>query len=524
MGNLSKLRVYASKVEEVQNTKSRLLLSPGKKEKQVIIRFSDTSVFREMPDQHIVFTLFAINNKNVRREIKVTLSAPTGNQPGDTPELIFLSESTLRGAGCFLHWDITPYVRRHHCLPKELVVAYSGHTVHFWPDDNLYSFFVPRIEVSGPAKRQELSHAQAELLAILGRGDYQGVILYPPTIDWNVPLFQRPQQLMKFFAEQKYLCFFLTANRRFDDYADGFHRINDYLYISHAAMDTFSVVPAPIVILSWAMNISYLQSLENYFLVYDYIDDVSIFHLYDQRMEAAHRYLLQHADVVVATADRLLKKAKKLRTDAVLCPNGVDFTLFSRKQMPPRVPLELRAVLGSGKQIVGYYGALADWVDYGLIRFLAEKRPDIEIVLIGMDYDGSLGNSGITQLINVTFLGPKPYSVLPDYLACFDVAVIPFCINEITLGTNPIKMYEYMCAGKPVVTTNMPECVKAPGVLVGKNKKQFVRLVDKALQLKNDGNYVQSLVAYAKRNTWDSRVKVIRQQIEKKWRRAPSSQ
>lgn len=518
--------MYASNVVKMRSPNFRFALFSRENLKYVIFRFSNEGVFKSTSNQQYIFKLFIVKNKSFRHARKVTLSVPVDETGQDIqldiiPQLLKVSEATVRGTDCFVQWDITAYVQQHNCLPKELVATYTGSLIEFWPNDSMYSFFAPRIEISDSVSRKEVSRTEAELLTILIRNDYRGVIIYPPTIDWNVPLFQRPQQLMRFFAEEKYLCFYITANNRYDDYPDAFNKVNDYLYISYTSMNTFNVIPEPIVILSWAMNISYLQSLENYFLVYDYIDDVSIFHLYDQRMEAAHRYLLQNADVVVATAERLLNKAKKLRTDAVLCPNGVDFSLFSSDKGPSVVPGELRQIVHSGKQIVGYYGALARWVDYDLIRFLAKNRPDLEIVLIGMDYDGSLEKSGVAQLDNVTFLGHKHYSQLPNYLDFFDVAIIPFCINEITLGTNPIKMYEYMCAGKPVVTTNMPECVKASGVLVGKNKKHFVKLVDKALQLKKDKNYVKSLVAFAKLNTWENRVKIIRRLIEKKQRKSP---
>lgn len=521
MWTLQKVLAYADNVTEMGNSNIRFPLFPRNRAKHVLFSFSDMVAMQPTSNQQYIFRLFIIKNKSARKERKVTLSSlETGYDPElqAIPQLVPVSESTVRGDGCFLQLNITAFVKQYNRLPKKLVVTYTGPTIDFWPNDSRYSYFAPRIEIAVSVSRQATNRTQAELLAILRKKDYKDVIIYPPTIEWNVPLFQRPQQLMKFFANQNYLCIYVTANHQHDDYPLGFTRVNDNLYIAYTSMDTFSVIPDPIVILSWAMNISYLQALDNYFLVYDYIDDISIFHLYDQRMEAAHRYLLRNADLVVATAERLFKKAKKLRPDTILCPNGVDFSLFSCADSQSVIPSELNDILATGKKIVGYYGALAEWVDYNLIRFLVEKRPDLQIVLIGIDYDGSLYRSGVTQLENVAFLGHKLYSQLPNYLACFDVAIIPFRINEITLGTNPIKMYEYMCAGKPVVTTNIPECVKAPGVLVGKNKKHFVSMIDKALEIQNDTNYVQKLISFARENTWDSRVKVISRLIEKKRR------
>lgn len=516
--NLRKVLTYACNVTQMRNS-NRYSLFPGNDIKHAVFIFSDATVIHPTGNQQYFFKLFIVKNKAFRQVRRLSLSALQTGYDSDLqtmPQLSVISESILRGTECFIQWNITPYVRQHNRLPQALAVTYTGSAIEFWPHDSMYLFFAPRIETLEAERQQKNNRSQAELLAILSGKNYRGVIIYPPTIDWNVPLFQRPQQLMKSFAKQGYICFYVTANHRYDDYPDGFTRISDNLYLAYTSMDTFSVLSDPIVILSWAMNISYLQTLGNYFLIYDYIDDISIFNLYDQRMEAAHRYLLRNADVAVATASRLLQKAKKLRQDIVLCPNGVDFKLFSGAKKLPAAPRELNEILAKGKQIVGYYGALAEWVDYSLIRYLAEKRPHLHIVLIGMDYDGSLSRSEVDRLENVSFLGHRSYTRLPNYLAYFDVAIIPFCINEITLGTNPIKMYEYMCAGKPVVTTNMPECVKVKCVLVGKNKKRFVKMIDKALKLQKDKAYVQSLVDFARENTWDNRVRVLKRIIEMK--------
>jgi hypothetical protein len=98
---------------------------------------------------------------------------------------------------------------------------------------------------------------------------------------------------------------------------------------------------------------------------------------------------------------------------------------------------------------------------------------------------------------------------LPDYLRYFSVATIPFLVNNITLATSPIKLFEYMAAGKPIVTTDMPECRKYPGVFVAQNVKGFVDHLEHALTLVNDPGYLQQLYQTAQANTWDARVDQI---------------
>ncbi len=126
-----------------------------------------------------------------------------------------------------------------------------------------------------------------------------------------------------------------------------------------------------------------------------------------------------------------------------------------------------------------------------------------------MNYDGSLDRSRILELKNVHWLGMKPYDQLFRYVWRFDVATIPFKVNNITLATSPIKLFEYMACQKPVVTSALPECRRFAEVLAAETKDQFVSYLDTALGRKNDSAYLRSLQRVALENTWESRVKLI---------------
>jgi glycosyltransferase involved in cell wall biosynthesis len=112
---------------------------------------------------------------------------------------------------------------------------------------------------------------------------------------------------------------------------------------------------------------------------------------------------------------------------------------------------------------------------------------------------------GLAHLLtveNVVWLGPKPYIQIPAYLARFTVATIPFKVNNITLSTSPIKLFEYMAAGKPIVTTAMPECRKYDGVLVADSRGEFIEHLDKTIKNYPNPNLIARLQAEAQRNTW----------------------
>ena len=139
----------------------------------------------------------------------------------------------------------------------------------------------------------------------------------------------------------------------------------------------------------------------------------------------------------------------------------------------------LHRFLSDGRPVAGYYGALASWFDYGLLDEAARLRPDWRFVLIGPKLDASLDGSPILSRKNLLWLGARDYVSLPGYLSTFDVATIPFRINSITLSTSPLKLFEYFAAGKPVVTTPMPECEAFGKVAIARDAREFTEALDR---------------------------------------------
>ncbi len=217
-------------------------------------------------------------------------------------------------------------------------------------------------------------------------------------------------------------------------------------------------------------------------VVYDCIDELEIFESSGKkRLALDHDSLLREAALVVASSDRLADQVRLVRSEVLLCPNGVDHGFFARclsEKFP--VPMELKPLLDRNIPLAGYYGALANWVDYELLSKVARAFPSWAIILIGPDHDGSLPASHLLQESNVYWLGPKPYSVLPHYLQSLSAAMIPFQINSLTLSASPIKLLEYLAAGKAVVSVDLPECRKHAGALVAKNGEGFVELLARA--------------------------------------------
>jgi O-antigen biosynthesis protein len=243
---------------------------------------------------------------------------------------------------------------------------------------------------------------------------------------------------------------------------------------------------------------------------YDCLDNFPAFYR-DRRgtlLKKQEARLLQRADVVFATDRRLADRCGFLCRSVHLVPNAVhpDFLNCERAPCPP-------ALAGLPGPIVGYAGALSDWIDYGLIRELARARPDVSFVLIG---PGS-GGRGLRKIPNVLLLGEKPHHELPAWLDRFDACLIPFRDSELTRSVNPVKLYEYLARGKPVVATATPALASFADVcrLAG-NRSEFLEELDRALQEQGETRerMARERVRFAGENTWQHRTDQVLRIVE----------
>ena len=364
-------------------------------------------------------------------------------------------------------------------------------------------------------QRQTEPHIQQLRQILAENPERKGVIVYPPTHDWGF-MFQRPHQMARAFARQGYVYFFYTKNEK-TDCVVGFRQVEPGLYLCHVPWETFSSLEKPIVYIGQPWRNRELGYFKQPRVIYDHFDEIEIF----SADPADHQALLERAEIVLVTARRLMERIKDQRPDAIFAPNAVDhqFVQAARPASSEQAaPDDLQPILAKGKPIIGYSGALAEWFDYGLLAEAVKARPDLEFVLIGVSYDGSLERSGLlaSGLDNIHWLGMKPYAELFAYVWRFSVGIIPFKINEITLSTTPVKLFEYMACELPVVTTAMPEARNYEGVFIAEGGEDikhsaanFIEQINTALQARLDPAYQSVIHKVASENTWDSRVRAV---------------
>ena len=187
--------------------------------------------------------------------------------------------------------------------------------------------------------------------------------------------------------------------------------------------------------------------------------------------------LLRQSDLVIVSADRLYHSKKKANPRTVLIRHGVDVNHF-RKALDPEtvVPDE---ILSLPRPVIGFFGLIADWVDLELIAAVAARFTSGSVVMLGK---ATTDTSALAKIPNVHLLGQKAYASLPGYCKGFDVALMPFRINELTLNANPLKVREYLAAGLPVVSTAIPEVEVLGLCRIGHDRESFIREVELALQ------------------------------------------
>lgn len=372
---------------------------------------------------------------------------------------------------------------------------------------------------------------------ILKNNEYERIIIWKGNFGWNVPLFQRPQHIALNLSKQKCLVFYEVT--RFTDKVKDITEIEKNLILINLENRSINKIlnkslgniekPKYIQIYStdWQMSKNELQQYikDGYKVIYEYIDEINPILSGTKEVpvniKEKFEYVLQDKQnvFIVVTADKLRQDIVQKRgtEKLVLASNGVDYEHYKNIDQDYEFDKEFNEILNQKKPIIGYYGALASWFDYEMVKKLAIQRPNYNIVLIGTKYDDTFEKSGLNKIGNIYYLGTKNYKVLKNYANKFTVCTVPFLISDITKATSPLKIFEYMALEKPIVTTAMEECKKYQSIFIAHNEEEFIELIDNAIKLKKESNkeYFELLEKEALDNTWEIKSKDIIKLVEK---------
>ena len=265
----------------------------------------------------------------------------------------------------------------------------------------------------------------------------------------------------------------------------------------------------PLIIVGLPQAVDCLRGIPRRLLIYHCADEFTRVAVFPPSLADLERRLLAETDLVIATAEPL-RAAKALYNSRTFCVrNGANADHFARVQSPETpIAAEIRDL---PRPIVGYVGSVFEWIDQEMIAFAARERPDWSFVFVGpLTTDVTV----LRSRPNIHILGPRPYADLPQYLKGFDVATVPFAYHEVTLKASPIKFYEYLASGVPVVAIRIPDFEEFDGLVeLFANWDEFMAALDQAVT--HDTPEAQSArMAEARKHSWETRFAKIDSLIE----------
>jgi len=330
-------------------------------------------------------------------------------------------------------------------------------------------------------------------------GEKRVVVYLPTWLQWDT-MRQRPQYLLAAFAAAGHPVFFVDTREPAARLVSGVQVVPGLEHVPTSGAILY-VHFAPIRAL--------FDRFDRPVIVYDLLDDLTIYdadeigYPEERRVRAHHPNVMAAADVVIVSNPVLAERHRAERADLLLVKNGVDPSAFGTPASRPSDLPDPDPV----RPIVGYHGAVAYWFDFDLITAVAGRKPDWRFLLVGpIDERVRREADLLATLPNVELLGQRPSDAMPGYVQGFDVGAIWFQLTEMTRGVTPLKMYEYLAAGVPCVSTPLPACVEEPAVATAADPETFVARLEEALATSGDPESMAKRRATAKAHSWQARL------------------
>ncbi len=364
----------------------------------------------------------------------------------------------------------------------------------------------------------------------LAAADARADVFVWSVIDWHFRT-QRPQHLARAMSGQGHRVFYLSNN--FDDSPSPGFRVEPLDASGRLFQIHLNLQGRPAIyhgmpdaaqhaqlrasfacLLGWTQTRSSLSIVQHPFwnalamscpdarVVYDCMDHHAGFDNNAPGILRGEADIIDQADLVVVTSDDLRERIASQARNIAVVRNGCDYGFFSAT--PAKIYRQPQ-----GRPVIGYFGAIAEWFDPELVRTVARAHPEAEVLLIGSD------TSGTAALLagepNVRLVGEVPYADLPYWLHGFDVCLLPFQVVPLTLATNPVKVYEYLAAGKPVVAVDLPEMAQFGDLVrTARDADAFSMAVSAALA---DRSGSEARQAFAAGQTWRHRAEAFDQAV-----------
>ena len=261
------------------------------------------------------------------------------------------------------------------------------------------------------------------------------------------------------------------------------------------------------------MALSFTRHLNPAVVVFDCMDELSAFKFAPQNLKDLEKELLEKADVVFTGGHSLYNAKKDRHHNIHPFPSSIDKAHFAKARNLISDPVDQQAI---PHPRLGFYGVIDERFDLDLIKHVAELRPDWQIVLIGPVV--KIDPATLPKSDNIHYLGGKTYAELPQYLAGWDIALIPFQLNESTQFISPTKTPEYLAAGVPVISTAIADVINPYGdmglVSVIHTPDEFIIAAENILSSDKDTAWLKEVDNFLAEISWDQTVREMADKIE----------
>jgi len=253
--------------------------------------------------------------------------------------------------------------------------------------------------------------------------------------------------------------------------------------------------------------------LDEKLVIYHAVDEYSAYALADDKNARAHRQrireieqdILRRADLVFVTSATLLETKRPYNANTYYVPNGVDYEHFATR--PQQLPADVADIPGPR---IGYIGSINEKIDLNLLAAIARKQPRWQILMVGPAlFKQPEAIAPLQALPNIHFLGRKQVAELPAYMHACDVCLMPYAHNDWTANINPLKLYEYLATGRPIVATAIPAVQDFREVLyIEDNEEAFIQAIARAMT-ESSPAAIARRQRIARQNTWEQRVDTL---------------